>query len=365
MSRFLFNEFIIEAVCADMETMNANIAESEQKIRQAKEKLSKLKGFGSEGIATELEETSGKRILYMEDFQKAIAVLRDVKGTVEKYTNMSFAGISESGNTSETGSNTGAYCDTGIVSGNNDSEQSQEDNIVSDGITYYKDEYDRTTYRGDDGLERTIFEGRSTLRHDADGGLHLEYNFGQGYGRGYVQNPGTGVWWYGRKNVDGNYECNATAAANTSAINGKLVEPSFFNDDTNWTRVNNYAHPLSSNDIALFTQIRLNKGYATEIYFDYVNKSNGAGHALTVVGAKSNATSIYDLRVLDPSTGSESWFGEVVARIGNGDNGRYYVCETSGYYEENSAMMGETEYWSVWNDEYWLDLRDTRNWRDI
>jgi len=85
MSRFLFNEFIIEAVCADMETMNANIAESEKKIRQAKEKLSKLKGFGSEGIAAELEETSGKRILYMEDFQKAISVLRYVRNTVDRY----------------------------------------------------------------------------------------------------------------------------------------------------------------------------------------------------------------------------------------------------------------------------------------
>ena len=88
MSRFYFNETIIDSVCTDMETMTANMAESEQKIRQAKDKLSKLKGFGSEGIAAELENASGNRILYMEDFQKAISVLRDVRGTVDRYSHL-------------------------------------------------------------------------------------------------------------------------------------------------------------------------------------------------------------------------------------------------------------------------------------
>ncbi len=184
------------------------------------------------------------------------------------------------------------------------------------------------------GMKYEVFgcEGKTRLlRTDGAGGIGIFKADGTAYD-GYSQRDH--YWWNntpGKAIVDPSIECTSAALATCSTINGIDKIPDEYNDWGGQTQIGGYQR--SSEQLTEFCVDNLNKGLSTVIYYNYSGNYGFGhdGHAVTVVGADPNPTSVYDLWVIDPVDGQCKSFREAY-----GDKGNYfYIC-----YESNPGEYG-------------------------
>ncbi len=160
------------------------------------------------------------------------------------------------------------------------------------------------------------------LRTDGAGGIGI-FKSDETLYDGYPQNQN---WWWNNNPdkawVDPAYECTSAALATSSTINGIGKIPDDYNNYSGITQIGGYKY--SSEDVTRFCVDNLKLGYSTVIYYNYAGYDGfGAnGHAVTVVGADPNPTSVYDLWVIDPVDGQSKSFKQA---FGNKSN-NFYIC---------------------------------------
>lgn len=203
------------------------------------------------------------------------------------------------------------------------------------------------TYEKDGMIYTPIWHwgNRVALRTDSAGGIGIFREDGSLF---ETYNQNTQQFTHGEW---GSQECTSTALAQCSTINGITKQANDYNlpGAYHWdgtpdgaTQIGGYQ--ASSEDITRYCVDNLKRGCATVIYYNYEGCSGFGqnGHALTVVGANANPTSVYDLNVIDPATGQYVNFGQAFGASSNS----MYICYETCPSTEGCGGAG-TKIWDI------------------
>lgn len=322
MSKFYFDKNAANDISSGLTNVKNTIDDVKSLITNAVTSIESNDGFNIFEIIEQLRgeiHSLGKLGLYAESGAKTLSEIinlldNNAKMAVE-FTNVIF--------------------ETGVTAINNVIERSgkEETPIVTvpkwpEGVVVNEHTYEK------DGMIYTPMQhwGNEVLvRTDGAGGIGIFKSDGTLYD-GYSQNQS---WWWNnnadKATVDPAYECTSAALATSSTINGIGKIPDDYNNYGGITQIGGYKY--SSEDITRFCVDNLKLGYSTVIYYNYAGYDGfGAnGHAVTVVGADPNPTSVYDLWVIDPVDGQSKSFKQAFGD--KSDN--FYIC-----YECNPNEYG-------------------------
>lgn len=273
-----------------------------------------------------------------ESLSQIINSLDNTAKMAVKFTNISFnAGVTAINNVIENSKNNQSSVDKTPIHSDDIITKQYPDGVVTNEYTYEKD-----------GMIYTPiwhWGNRVALRTDSAGGIGIFKEDGSLF---ETYNQNTQQFTHGEW---GSQECTSTALAQCSTINGITKQANDYNlpGAYHWdgtpdgaTQIGGYQ--ASSEDITRYCVDNLKRGCATVIYYNYEGCSGFGqnGHALTVVGANANPTSVYDLNVIDPATGAYVNFGQA-----------YNVCSNSMYicYETSPNTDGcggaGTKIWDI------------------
>lgn len=186
---------------------------------------------------------------------------------------------------------------------------------------------------------------RVALRTDSAGGIGIFKEDGSLF---ETYNQYTQQFTHGEWNFQ---ECTSTALAQCSTINGITKQANDYNvpGAYHWdgtpdgaTQIGGYY--ASSEDITRYCVDNLKRGCATVIYYNYAgyNGFGQNGHAVTVVGANANPTSVYDLNIIDPATGEYVNFWQATNVCSNS----MYICYELSPNTDGCGGAG-TKLWDI------------------
>ena len=318
MSKFHFEKDMGDNVLKVLSELDYSLQETVKSINNRIAQIRSFQGFGiSEIISSLYSEVSEAEQLGLKT-ESGAEVLRFIINSANNHAKTASAITSAA-------VNAGAEAINNVI---NSAQNTQENKEISFEKAKHGDVFEQ------DGFTYQMFsywDRRRVLRTDGAGGIGIFKADGTAYD-GYSQ--GQPWWWNNTPNkayVDPSYECTSAALATSSTINGIDKIPDDYNDWGGNTQIGGY--PCSSEELTKFCLDNLYRGLTTVIYYNYsgFNGFGHDGHAVTVVGADPNPTSVYDLWVIDPVDGQCKSFREA---FGNkSDN--FYIC-----YESNPDEYG-------------------------
>lgn len=327
MSRFHFDEAVMSEVAAALSSASGETSVNHTLLLSKLPQVFFQSGFGIENSLSNIQDVMKSDSKLLEKIRNGAETLVKIKDTVSRYDKAAISSDIDSAINYET---EGGVCapkqdnDTELL--NKKNTYTIDDVGVRKGTLIYN-------YWGVDRAVMTDDEGRIFIR---------KYN-GDFYD-GYVQ--GQQVFTH---NENSEVECTSTALAQSSTINGITKIANDYNNYNGFTQIEGYKS--SSEQLTQYCLDNLKKGLTTVIYYNY-SGYNGfgieyGGHAVTVFGAEPNASSVYDLWVIDPADGQRKKFSELSKYSG----GNLYVCYTT--YADSTYAGAAAQYHHI--DKYYKE----------
>lgn len=330
MSRFYFNTSTISGIAASLESVKNNLESNEKKINTVSDILFINEGFNIKNIVDSLQKQGTDIDLIKTQLSDGQNVIREITGLTDSYANAAYTAMDKlSGTTAGAINNvTNIIQDLAKNTGKGSvSDTAPTAETIRKNITFENAQHgDVFTANGYTYEKFSHWGSEKLLRTDAAGGIGLFDKNGNLF-ETYKQGDQT---FY--HDEDPGIECTSTALAQSSTINGLYREPHQYNDNYGYTQIK--GEPASSEDITRFCVDNLKNGCSTVIYYNYTgHESNHInwGHAVTVVGANANATTVHDLWVIDPATGQYVDFDQAYGAKSNS----MFIC-----YESNPGQFG-------------------------
>ncbi len=356
MSRFHFDENVMENTVSWLKTVNQNIENNLLVLRNAGSDIRKEQGYGINAIYSKLSAENQKLIEFCNILGTGIAETENITEIVNRYaksangTGSSFVDrVNKILSDERTAINSVLHGDKdddengGVCPPNHGTAEVEQNNAASS----YNQATDQRTgksewfTREDGKLEKPINNNTHVIV-DAETGGHDYYLLAPAYdlfGRwnsGFVQSrrDGDPYGWF-----QSDYQCVATAQATTSVYNGADAKTStphaFYSGSDYWLGYSGEAAncqwsgygKLSVEEFMSYIKGNLGNGKATTIYA-HKNNNYETGHAVTVVGYTNGGNAIDDLLVVDPWSGHTYRLGDFL-NGNNGYNGYYSIDYSS------------------------------------
>lgn len=348
MNTFYFESGLADSLDQKLSNMKETLDSISEGVKKVREELGINTGFGIEQIIEDVGSTIGSITFIGNSAVAGAQAIKAIKGSLEDHS-AEAAGIvavaddffkKTSGKVSEWKKN----ADSTASKPTEKPVSKWPAGVVVNEGTYEKDGliYTPLNHNGNTVL----------LRTDGAGGIGIFKADGSAYD-GYCQKQS---WWWNndpnKARVDPSVECTSAALATCSTINGIAKMPDDYNNYSGVTQISGYKY--SSEDVTSFCVENLKLGNSTVIYYNYAGygKFGENGHAVTVVGADPNPTSVYDLWVIDPVDGQSKPFGNAYGV--KSDN--FYIC-----YECSPGEYGGAAAKS-WDITQYFDLKRSGRW---
>lgn len=323
MNTFYFESGLADTLGKGLSDMKETLDNISEKVKKIKEELGINTGFGIEQIIEDVGSTIGSITFIGNSAVAGAQAIKAIKGSLEDHSATAAGIVFMADNWNKKMSDTVIKWKAGVDSTasapSEDTASRWPAGVVTNDDTYEKDGLIYTPLKR---WNDTVVH----LRTDGAGGIGL-FNENDSYFETYIQHNqqfSHGEWpWQ---------ECTSTALAQSSTINGIYRQANDYNapgayhpDGTpdGGTQIGGY--PASSEDITRFCVDNLKEGYSTVIYYNYYGNDHAGingGHAVTVVGANANPTSVYDLNIIDPDTGAYVNFSKATNVCTNS----MYIC---------------------------------------
>lgn len=328
MSRFHFDEAVMSAGASELNNAAGNIVSCSMQVRTAVASIASASGFSIGDIVSDINFEVTKLAGCSDALLEGEKSIRKIIDAVKNYERkaVSFKTADKSGNYEFEG---------GVCAPKGDNSKSGEMNDTD--CVHKEDEYTVNDIGVRKGIKIYNYWGKERAVMTDDSGNYFirktNGDFYDGYSQQDEQN-----WNYceGKKWVDPSQECTSAALATSSTINGIDKSPDDYNDYNGITKIGGYS--VSSEQLTDFCVDNLKNGCTTVIYYNYSGYGSfgSNGHAVTVFGAESNASSVYDLWVIDPWDGQRKKFSE----LSNYGGGNLYICYTTYADNDDSTYAG-------------------------
>lgn len=348
MNTFYFESGLADTLGKGLSDMKETLDNISEKVKKIKEELGINTGFGIEQIIEDVGSTIGSITFIGNSAVAGAQAIKAIKGSLEDHSATAAGIVFMADNWNKKMSDTVIKWKAGVDSTASAPSEDTASRWPA-GVVVGKETYERN------GFIYTPFEHNGNtvlLRTDSAGGIGI-FKSDESMYDGYCQNQS---WWW---NTDPNkawvnpkYECTSAALATCSTINGIAKMPDDYNNYSGVTQINGYKY--SSEDVTSFCVENLKLGNSTVIYYNYAgyDKFGENGHAVTVVGADPNPTSVYDLWVIDPVDGQSKSFKEAYGN--KSDN--FYIC-----YECSPGEYGGAAARSEYITQY-FELKRSGRW---
>lgn len=347
MSRFHFDENVMENTVSGLKTVNQNIENNLLVLRNAGSDIRKEQGYGINAIYSKLSAENQKLIEFCNILGTGIAETENITEVVNRYaksangTGSSFVDrVNKILSDERDAINSVLHGDKdddengGVCPPNHGTAEVEQNNAASSDNQAAEQETSS-------GPQKVIYSYWGTDRAvitDEAGGIGIFKPDGSHF-EGYKQSE-----QHFTHGEDPKIECTSTALAQCSTINGIYKQANDYNNSYKDTQIGGWK--ATSEDLTRYCIAGLQIGCSTVIYYNYsgfytFGVPNG-GHAVTVVGADPNPKSVYDLWVIDPWDGMTKKFSD----LHNYKGGNLYIC-----YESNPGEYGGagTKIWDIEN----------------
>lgn len=351
MSRFHFDENIMDNSAAELKMINQTIESNFLALENAEANIRGERGYNIGAICSELSEEKRKLTIFCDILNMGI---KETEGIMEAVCSYAKAADSTGSSFTDRVNKVLEDMKNTVNSFLHSNDSKDENGVCPPRVDYSTAGVGQSNAASSGGqtTEQETSAGPKTVIYshwgsecavitDAAGGIGIFKTDGSHF-EGYKQSE-----QHFTHGEESEIECTSTALAQCSTINGIYKQANDYNNSYGGTQIGGWK--ATSEDLTRYCIAGLQIGCSTVIYYNYsgfytFGVPNG-GHAVTVVGADPNPKSVYDLWVIDPWDGMTKKFSD----LHNYKGGNLYIC-----YESNPGEYGGagSKKWDIENFFY-------------